>query len=154
MDANGRLAALCQPTAPSSIGHLDRVGAVDDGLVGGVRQALAPAVGCGPQRGGEDEPAPAVDGGHGLDDVTVGDRPELELPFGEGAGLVEAQHVRASERFEDAGVADEDALARETPRRARLRDRREEWQSLGHGGRSEADAGRDCVAGTSAAQQA
>ena len=94
---------------------LDRVGAVDDGLVGGVRQALAPAVGRGPQRGGEDEPAPAVDGRHGLDDVTVGDRPELELPFGEGAGLVEAQHVHASERLEDAGVADEDAFRRETP---------------------------------------
>ena len=106
-----------------------------------------------PQRSREHEPAPAVDGGQRLDDVTVGDRAKVELPFGEGAGLVEAQHVCASERLEDARVAHEHTLGRQTPRRARLRDRREERQPLGHSGRRETHAGGDCVAGTSAAQQ-
>ena len=100
--------------------ELEGSGTVDDGLVGRVRQ-LAPA--CRRRRAQsrrEDEATRALDRGHRLRDVPVGHGPQLEAPFGEGAGLVEAEDVSAPQRLQDfLGIENEcspaKSYARDSP---------------------------------------
>jgi hypothetical protein len=98
--------------------------------------------------------ASTVDRGHHLDELAVGDRAELQVPFGERAGLVEAQHVNPSECLENSRVADEHAPLGEAVGGPGLRDRREERQPFGDRGGGQAHAGRHRLAHPYTAQHA
>ena len=69
----------------------------------------------------------------GLRAVAVADGRELEVALGEGAGLVEAQHVGAAERLDGARVADEGAEVGQPPGGGELGRVDEERQPFGYG---------------------
>ncbi len=78
---------------------------------------------------------------------------ETDLASGERAGLVEAQHVHPSERFDGPRVAHQRAAAGQPPGRGQLRGRGQERQALGHRGDGERHARAQRVAGGPAADE-
>ena len=90
----------------------------------------------------------------GMSTAAVRDPLQPDPSLGQGAGLVEAQHVDPAERLDRARVADQDVAARQPPGGRELADRGDQRQPLGHGRDGQADAGAECVAQRSAPQQA